>query len=84
MSMFKFGFDNDHDIATDNLGRVQMMILGKLGQTMAQVDTLNAWIPYIQKMEKRIQELEAKVAELEKPTEHGGSGAGHYGGGPWG
>jgi len=81
--MFKFGWDNDHDIATDNLRAVQMMILGKLGQTMANVDTLNTWIPYIQKMEKRIEELEKRLAELEKPTDSG-SGTGHYGAGPWG
>ena len=31
---------------------------------------------------KRVEELEAKVKELENPQ--GGSGAGHYGGGPWG
>jgi hypothetical protein len=62
--MFGFGFiDEPRDTSTENLRAVQMMILAKLGQTMAQVDTLNTWIPYIQKMEKRIEELENKLAE---------------------
>lgn len=73
--------------AADNLRAVQMMTLAKLGHTMANVDTLNTWIPFIKEMNKRIEELEKKVAELErqvKPPEGGGSGTGHYGAGPWG
>ena len=51
--------------ADNNLQHVQMMLLAKLGHLMARVDTLEAWIPHIQKMEKRVEALEAKVKELE-------------------
>lgn len=39
----------------------------------------------IDRMQKRIEELESRIKELENATSPtGGSGAGHYGAGPWG
>lgn len=53
---------------TESLNKVSQSITGLITITDA--------------LRRRIEELEAKVKELENPN--GGSGAGHYGGGPWG
>ncbi len=45
-------------------------------------ESITGLITITDALRKRIEELEARVKELENPN--GGSGAGHYGGGPWG
>lgn len=45
-------------------------------------ESISGLIAITDTLRKRIEELEARVKELENPN--GGSGAGHYGGGPWG
>lgn len=54
-----------------------------LATSQTQVNLL--LIAEISKLQKRIEELESRVKELENATSPtGGSGAGHYGAGPWG